>query len=280
MATRPTGAAELSLVDSQWGKSEVRLSKVFRGDEDDFVDLTVQVLLQGDVEAAHTQGDNSRVVPTDTMRNTIYGLAQEHLSRDLERFAEALCEHFLEKMGVTQAAVTVAENLWNRHSAHGFTGGGSERRKARIVRGANISSSAGVEGLVVLKTSDSAFTGFPQDEFTILPERTDRLLATSISADWEYESLPTNTTAAWAEVRSTLIDHFFSDWSASVQHQGYLMGEAVLAAVPEISEISFRLPNQHHLPFDLTPFGMDWDDTVFHPVTEPYGDIYLTVARD
>jgi urate oxidase len=269
------------LRDNRWGKSEVRVSKVFRRDQaDDFIDLTVQLLLRGDVEEAHTSGDNSRVVPTDTMRNTIYGLAQEHLTPDLERFGEVLCEHFLARVGVEQATATLFERLWDRQSSHGFVGGGSERRKARIARGSETSSSAGVEGLVVLKTAGSAFEGFPEDRFTILSEASDRLLATSITANWTYHSVPIDTAATWSRVRSVLVDRFFSDWSASVQHQGYLMGEAVLDAVSEISEISFRLPNQHHLPFDLTRFDMAWDNTVFHPVSEPYGDIYLTVTRD
>ncbi|HEX6286206.1 MAG TPA: urate oxidase [Acidimicrobiia bacterium] len=270
----------MALGSNSWGKSDVRVSKVFRGDgEDDFLDLNVQILLQGDVGAAHTEGDNSNVVPTDTMRNTVFGLAQDHLSRDLERFGELLCEHFLAKTGVEQAEVTILEHLWARETSNGFIGGGSERRRARVARGAETSTSAGIEGLVVLKTGGSAFEGFPRDEYTVLPETADRVLATSITAGWDYGTVPEDTSATWALVRSTLVERFFDDWSASVQHQGYLMGEAVLAAVPEVTEISFRLPNQHHLPFDLTRFGLDWEGTVFHPVTAPYGDIHLTVTR-
>jgi urate oxidase len=113
----------------------------------------------------------------------------------------------------------------------------------------------------------------------VLPDASDRILATSITADWAYSSVPEDTSAAWEMVRGVLLERFFEDWSASAQHQGYLMGEAVLEAVAEISSISFRLPNQHHLPFDLTRFGVEWEGTVFHPVSEPYGDIYLTVTR-
>lgn len=270
----------MPLGHSRWGKTDVRVSKILRGGAvDEFIDVNVQLLLEGDVEAAHTEGDNSGVVPTDTMRNTIYGLAQEHLTADLEAFAETLCAHFLAKAGVDEAVATIHQVLWERRRASGFIGGGSERRKARVARGASDSTSAGVDGLVVLKTRGSAFEGFPKDEFTILPEAPDRLLVTSITADWDYSEMPGDTLAAWSLVRRTLVDHFFSDWSASVQHQGYMMGEAVLEAVPEITEISFRLPNQHHLPYDLSRFGMEWKGTVFHPVSEPYGDIYLTVTR-
>ncbi|HEX6301661.1 MAG TPA: urate oxidase [Acidimicrobiia bacterium] len=265
---------------NRWGKTDVRLSKVFRGGgAGDFLDVTVQVLLQGDVAAAHTEGDNSGLLPTDTMRNTVYGLAQDHLTRDLEDFGEVLCRHFLAKPGVDQTTVTIHENIWLRETVNGFVGGRSERRKARVARGSEESTWAGIEGLMVLKTSGSSFEGFPKDEFTTLPETSDRLLATSVTGDWNYSSLPSDTSSTWSLVRRILVDRFFNDWSASVQHQGYLMGEAVLAAVPEISEISFRLPNQHHLPFDLTRFGLEWAGTVFHPVSEPYGDIYLTVTR-
>lgn len=265
---------------NRWGKSDVRVSKVLRGDGgDDFVDVSVQVLLDGDVEPAHTEGDNAAVVPTDTMRNTVYGLAQSHLTRDLERFGEVLCEHFLGKEAISGAEVGLEERVWTRETDYGFIGGGSERRTARVARGERSSTTAGIAGLVVLKTTGSAFEGFPKDHFTVLAEASDRVLATSITANWSYSTVPADTTATWNQVRTMLVDHFFSDWSASVQHQGYLMGEAVLGAVPEVDQIEFRLPNQHHLPFDLTRFGLEWEGTVFHPVSEPFGDIYLTVTR-
>ncbi|MGH8946051.1 MAG: factor-independent urate hydroxylase [Acidimicrobiia bacterium] len=265
---------------NSWGKSEVRVSKVHRGDlTDDFSDVTVSVRLEGDVDAAHTEGDTQNVLPTDTMRNTIYGLAQEHLTKDLEGFGVILAEHFLSRGFVDQADVKLEERVWQRETGTGFLGGGSVRRSARIRRGKGSHTRGGVAGLVVLKTRGSAFTGFPKDQFTILPEKDDRLLATSISAEWEYSEMPEDTAATWGLVCRTMIDSFFSETSASVQHQGYLMGEAVVGAVAEISEISFHLPNQHHLDFDLTRFGLPDHGVVFHPVTEPYGDITLTVRR-
>lgn len=265
---------------NRWGKSDVRLSKVHRGDRvDEFSDVTVRVLLEGEVEAAHVEGDNSSVLPTDTMRNTIYALAQDGLTKDLEAFGAILSSHFLERAGVSKASVSLSESIWSRQSETGFIGGGSERRTARIVRGSDDSTSAGIEGLVVLKTRGSAFAGFPRDRYTTLPEKDDRLLATSITAEWAYSDIPSDTTAAWNRVRETIVLHFFGDWSASVQHQGYQMAEAVLDAVAEIAEISFQLPNQHHLSFDLTRFDMPDRGIVFHPVSEPYGDIAFTVQR-
>ena len=268
------------LSENRWGKSEIRISKIHRSDgSDDFSDLAVQVLLQGDVESAHTGGDNRAVLPTDTMRNTVYCLAQDHLTRDLEAFASFLCDHFLDR-DVTRAAVTISERLWSQAGATGFIGGNSERRTARVAKGAGeIGTWAGIEGLVVLKTTGSAFSGYPKDAFTVLPETEDRILATSVTATWRYSTLPEDATKTWETARETLVERFFTDWSASAQHQGWLMAVGLLEAVPEIDRVDLHLPNQHHLPFDISRFGLEDRGTVFHPVSEPYGDIGLTVTR-
>jgi urate oxidase len=136
-----------------------------------------------------------------------------------------------------------------------------------------------VEGLVVLKTTGSAFSGFPRDEFTLLPETEERILATSVKAVWRYSATPANTTATWELAREAMIDSFFAEPSQSVQHQGWMMAEALLAAIPEIGEVEFRLPNQHHLAYGLSRFGLEDRGIVFQPVSEPYGDIGFTVTR-
>ncbi len=271
-----------SLGENSWGKSAVRISKVLRGeDQDGFLDLEVQVLMSGDVAAAYHEGDNSAVLPTDTTRNTIYGLAQEQLGADLESFGAVLTRHMLAKDGIESVTASIKGRRWDRETPTGFTGGSSERRLA-VVRqsaGGDPEVEAGIEGLIVLKTGGSAFTGFPRDEFTILPEAEDRLLSTSINARWAYSSVPADSTGVWNRIRGILLQRFFEDWSASVQHQGWLMAQAVLDSVLEVSSVTFELPNQHHLTFDLDRFGIEDNKTVFHPVSEPYGDIRFTVNR-
>jgi len=269
------------LSDNSWGKSSVRVSKIHRGDDGDgFSDLSVQVLLQGDVEAAYSAGDNAGVLPTDTMRNTVYGLAQDHLTEDLEAFAQTLVDHFLAKDGITAASVSIEGRRWERAGHHGFVGGSSERRVAEVESSpAGQTYRAGIDGLVVLKTTNSAFSGFPRDEYTILPDADVRLLSTTITTRWSYDRLPADPTVAWATARQEILDHFFTDWSASVQHQGWLMAQAVIDAIPEIAEIEFRLPDQRHLGFALERFGLEDRGVVFHPVSEPYGDIRFKVTR-
>lgn len=269
------------LADNSWGKSAVRVSKIHRGEErDGFSDVTVQILLHGEVEAAFRDGNNAGVLPTDTMRNTVYCLAQEHLDGDLEGFGRRLAAHFLTKEGIDGAEVGLEERRWERAGARGFLGGSSERRTARVETSRDGETLwGGIDGLVVLKTTDSAFAGFPQDEYTTLPETDDRILATTVACRWRHRDVPQDSTAVWSRIREVLLDRFFGDWSASVQHQGWLMGEAVLVAVPSVEEVSFRLPNQHHLSFDLERFGMDDQGLVFQPVGEPFGDIRFTLTR-
>jgi urate oxidase len=269
------------LGETWWGKSEIRVSKLLRGeDEHGFSDVTVQVLLGNEHEPAYLTGDNSTVLPTDTMRNTVYGLAQEHLGPDLEGFAVVLASRFLQRDDVKKVRIAVAERRWERERPTGFVGGGSERRTARVSMGEGEDGTwAGIEGLVVLKTSGSAFEGFPRDEFTILPDAADRLLATSVSAEWRYSSVPADTAGAWEAARDAMVASFFDHASLSLQHQGWMMADAAMEVVPEISSIRLRLPNQHHLGFDLSRFGMEDQGIVFHPVSEPYGDISLTVER-
>lgn len=266
---------------NSWGKSAVRLSKIHRGGEsDDFSEVTASVALTGEVKAAYLEADNAGVVPTDTVRNTIYALAQDHLTKDLEAFAEMLTVHFLTHSGVESVTVNLVESIWHRQTESGFIGGSSERRIARS-RSADDAAQVwgGIEGLMVLKTRESAFTGFPRDQYTILPETDDRILATTIGAEWLYDPVPADTSVTWQTIRASLCDGFFGGWSGSIQHQGWQMAESVLAVIPEIAELTVRLPNQHHLTYDLTRFGIEDKGIVFQVTSEPYGDIRFAVSR-
>jgi urate oxidase len=181
---------------------------------------------------------------------------------------------------VEQVTISLSGRPWQSLAPDGFVSTAGERRLAKVIAGADTKTiDAGIENLLVLKTTRSAFAGFPRDQYTTLPEAEDRLLATSITAWWAYGHLPADTTMVWEGVRALLIERFLTDWSASVQHQGYLMGEAVLSAYPEITKIEIRMPNKHHLPVGFERMGLEDRGTVFMPVDEPHGDISLEVTR-
>jgi len=271
-----------------YGKSEVRLVKVSRrpgGHE--IRDLTVDVGLTGDFDAAYTEGDNTGLLATDTMRNTVYALAKEDPLDELESFGRRLVEHFLAAApGVRSARVQIVEHPWTRLEAggrphaHAFErAGGGDRVAIVVVDGGELLIEAGIEDLVVLKTTDSGWEGFLRDQYTTLPETSDRVLATSITARWSYGGGETDFEAAWHDVRRTILEAFCDHYSPSVQFTLHHMGKAVLEARPEIQRITLALPNKHHLLYDLGRFGLRNDNEIFQATTEPYGLIEGTVER-
>jgi urate oxidase len=272
-----------------YGKSEVRLVRVTReGSRHALTDLTVAIALEGDFEEAHTRGDNERVLPTDTMKNTVYAFAKERDPRRVEAFGLELARHFLEASPhAGRVRVSIAAHGWHRLSAggepheHAFERGSQERRLARLAvsRGGGEEVEAGVEELVVLKTTRSGFENFPRDRYTTLKETSDRIFATSIRAVWRYGSAPADFDATFESARTALLETFADHDSLSVQHTLYAMGEAVLSRCQEVSEISLSLPNRHHLLVDLAPFGLENANEVFVATTEPYGLIEAVVTR-
>ena len=283
----------IELGPNRYGKEAIRLVKVVRGSHGQHAvrDLTVGVQLEGDFTAAHVEGDNSLVVATDTMKNTVYAFAVEHLDGSIERFGRALAEHFSGFDQVSLARVRLAEHHWDRMptragpAADVFLRAGGLTRTATVTAGGgDIGVEAGIEDLVVMKTTKSAFAGFPRDRYTTLRETEDRLMATRLAATWRYAAgagadLDFDFDAAFDAVRATLMDVFAEHMSRSVQESVWLMGRAVLEARPEIDEVSMALPNLHHWRVDVSPFGLENRDEIFVATTEPHGLIEATVRR-
>ena len=133
---------------------------------------------------------------------------------------------------------------------------------------------------MVLKSTGSEFKGFLVDEFTTLAETDDRILATALTARWRYAEASPDWNAAYDAVRSLMLDAFATTYSRALQETLYAMGTAVLAARPEVDEISFAAPNKHHFLVDLAPFGLDNPGEVFIAADRPYGLIEATVRRE
>jgi len=278
----------VTLTDNNYGKQAVRLVTVRREEErHELKDVTVAIRFEGDFAAAYAAGENQGVFPTDTMKNTVYALAAENPFEDIESFGLLLTDHFLEASPRASAVrVNLTEHLWEPIEAgesphpHAFRRAGSEQRTAVVTRdrqgGAGVV--AGIEDLVVMKTAKSAFEGFPRDRYTTLKETSDRLLATAVRATWTYARTDVAFGRLWHEVRRRLLEAFAHHDSLSVQHTLYAMGEAALE-IAEVEEIHLSMPNKHHIPVDLTPFGLENRNEIFVATVEPYGLIEGTLRR-
>jgi urate oxidase len=276
------------LASNSYGKARIRLVKVIRhGDRHDVKDLTVGVRLEGDFEEAHVAGDNRKILPTDTTKNTVYALAASLRIDQIEQFGIALVGHFLrENPQVSRARVEISERAWGRLPVngrphdHAFVDSGTERRTASVTsNGERVSVVAGIEGLQILKTTGSAFAGFLKDPFTTLRETQDRILATTLTAKWTYIKPEVTFGPYWLGVRQALLDTFSIHESQSVQHTLYAMAEAVLSAYEEIAEITLTMPNRHHLLVDLSSFKLENRNEIFVATEEPHGVIEATITR-
>lgn len=276
---------------NRYGKSRIRLVTVDRSmDRHEMRDLSVDVSLEGDFTAAHVDGDNANIVATDTMKNTVYAFAREHLTGPPEVLGLAVARHFAAYPQVDKAVITLRQHGWSRIplasgvSPDAFTRSGDLTRVAIVAASAGGAKvEAGLEDLTVMKTTRSAFTGFERDAWTTLPEADDRIMSTKITAVWGYGETAAEPgfdfDAAFDGARSTLLTVLAEHFSPSVQTSVWIMATAMLEADPAMDWVRMVLPNLHHWTVNLEPFGLDNRDMVYVSTTEPHGLIDATVRR-
>jgi urate oxidase len=279
----------IALAENNYGKSSVRVMKVQRdGPLHTVKEWKVEVLLSGDFESCFTVGDNSQILPTDTMKNTVYSRARESTAECMEDFARELAEFFLSRNPqVEGVGITIAGTAWDHALVQGkphpstFVRGSNETQTTAItyIRGGAVSVISGLDGLVVLKTANSGFEGYLRDSLTTLPETADRLFGTSMCAQWTYQSAVLPFEQLRSKLRETLIQAFAEHDSKSVQHTLYAMAQAALEGVPEIMDMELAMPNKHCLLVDLSRFGQTNPNQIFVPTDEPYGNIVARICR-
>jgi len=278
----------IELSSDRYGKAAIRIVRVGRHETPHRLrDLTVAIALEGDFAAAHTDGDNALVIATDTMKNTAYAFAVDHLHGSIEHYATALARHFLAEPQVERATVDVREHGWapiavdrtTARDAFVRSGEGTRVATVAVTRDGATLVEAGVEDLVVMKTTRSSFEGFPRDRYTTLAETDDRLLATKMTAVWRYGPSEIDFDATWPAVRTTMLETFADHDSPSAQASIWVMANAMLERHAELEEVRMVLPNLHHWTVDLAPFGITNDRTVYVATSEPHGLIEATVRR-
>jgi urate oxidase len=277
------------LGSNSYGKSRVRISRITRRvDRHDFDEWTVYVMLEGDFESSYTEADNSKVLPTDTMKNTVYSIARDSKAETIEIFAMELGDYLIDNHAqVVKASIRIEAKSWQRlktggnHEPTTFQLAGPELQTVRAERsrGEAWKIVSGVDGLTILKTTKSAFIGYERDRLTTLKPATDRIFGTCATIDWEFGSDQPDYAFVRATILTSLLREFAAHDSASVQHTLFDMGKAALDAAPQIVRIRLSMPNLHHLLADLSPFGQDNPNHIFVPIDEPHGTITATIER-
>jgi len=280
----------IRLGENSYGESHVRFLRVVQQQgRHDVKEVTVEVRFEGDFEEAHATGNNRKILPADTIKNTVYVLARQYPVEALEEFCLHLVEHFLTyNPQVTGVRVEAKENLWPRvplggkPHPHVFALAGNEKRtttlsstrQETIVRG-------GIENLIVLKTAKSSFEKFIRDPYTTLKDDRERILSAAIGADWLYErEADVEFGPVWHGARQALLETFADHDGNSVQHTMYAMGKAVLESIDNIREIHLCMTDRYYALADLAPFGLDNPQAVFIPSADRSGVIEATLRKE
>jgi urate oxidase len=277
------------LIKNRYGKGRVRVMRIHRdGDRHEVSQLNIKAMVEGDFARTFTHADNSSTVSTDTIKNVVNVVARENTALSPEEFCQVLAKKFLDTYPqVASVAITSHETKWERLSfggkphPHGFVldGNGEPTVEVTASRGGVSTLVSGIDGFAFMKSTQSGWANYVKDRYTTIPETADRICATSMVASWKWEGQPASYSATNARILATLLEVFSTTYSRSVQDSLYRMGEAALAAVPEISEISMACPNMHFIPMNLSAFGLDNNNDVFLPTDEPHGQIECTVGR-
>jgi urate oxidase len=283
----------VQLVSDRYGKSRVRVLRVTKHEQHHDIDeWNLQVLLSGDFETAHTLGDNSKILPTDTMKNTVYSLANDSHANSIEDFAKELVDFLLARNPQVSAAEVVIESvLWKRLTVDGqpfptaFMRGSNEIQTTTVSREQNkaFTITSGFNDLTVMKTANSAFAGYIKDSLTTLPETLDRIFCTAVKAEWTYTPAAVSSGISFNKVRhhlrEAMVAAFAKHESLSVQQTLYAMAEAALEHTDVIDKVYLRMPNKHCLLVDLSRFNQTNANHIFVPTDEPHGTIEATVRR-
>lgn len=273
----------------------------FTGRENILFALQVDVEVFGDnFLPAYTEGDNSNVVPTDTMKNFVLRQALDYRGATLEGFLCFVGEQFLSTYPqMHMLRLTGNERPFEGVQVPGSSGfersgllfsksNNSHARGVLEVRrgeaGAELTShTCGCVGLQLIKVTGSAFASFVKDEYTTLPERKDRPLFTYLDVYWKYKD-PSHAVAdnlalyIPAEQVRDLVQSVFHEFvSMSIQHLIYEIGNRLLARFPQMAQVSFEAQNRL---WD-TAFTSEEDERlkVYTDPRPPYGLIRLTLDR-
>ncbi|XP_070817525.1 uricase [Chaetodon trifascialis] len=284
----------VEFVRTGYGKNTVKVLVIRRqGSHHYIIELKADVELTLKSRKDYLNGDNSDIIPTDTMKNTVHALAKLKGVKNIEQFSLDICHHFLTSFNhVLRAKVHMEEAPWRRlekngvQHAHAFIYSPEACRFCDVEQNLNGTPvvHSGVKNMTVLKTTQSGFEGFLRDGFTTLQEAKDRCFCTSVYARWRYNTQDVDFDAAWKCVKETIIEKFagpydHGEYSPSVQKTLYDTQVLVLRRLVEVDEIEIVMPNQHYFTIDMTKMGLVNKDEVLLPLDNPSGNITGTVRR-
>lgn len=270
------------------GKGEVHVVTVEReGSVHHIRDYTVSSAIRGNLNEIYTHGDNAHCIATDTQKNITFSLARDGMGTP-EEFGLKIGRHMVDNYPETVKGGRweVMSVAWDRIETpngphdHSFVRAGKEERYTVVQAvGEDFTVVSGLKELTVLKSSGSAFVGYPKCKHTTLPETTDRIMSTDVSAWWEYNTTDVDFDAVAERVREITLEVFAEQFSKALQQTMWAISARIIDEIPEINTVRMQCPNNHHFVEDLSKYGQDNPNVVFYAADRPYGDITSEVVR-
>jgi urate oxidase / 2-oxo-4-hydroxy-4-carboxy-5-ureidoimidazoline decarboxylase len=262
-------------VSVSYGKGAV---SVYRIEGDRLLAAEIALLIGDEVFVpSYTEGDNSLVIATDSMKNFIHKVALEYEGDTLEDLLHEIANRFLERYEHVQSVNLTGTVLsFERREGVVYQRLYDDAAWAWVVARregpGRVVERSGRRGLHVVKLSGSSFAGFVRDEHTTLPESFDRPLFIHMDATWE--NADPGERADGLALRASFIRTFADFESASIQHLVHEMGVRALEQFPELASITFRAENRLWDTAQTTEAA-----SVYTDARPPYGLIELTLVR-
>jgi urate oxidase / 2-oxo-4-hydroxy-4-carboxy-5-ureidoimidazoline decarboxylase len=260
-------------VAHSYGKDAI---SVYRIAGDSLFACEARVIVRGDAfETSYTEGDNSMVVATDSMKNFVHAMGLEYEGDTLEGFVELVGSRLLARYDHIEGVQVSAKQVPFEHVR-----GNVMRRRyddfavadLDLDRSGVVSARSGWHGLHLIKLAGSSFAGFVRDEYTTLPEAHDRPLFVHMNVGWTNADL--SRCAPCEDVRDLAVSMFCDIRSASIQELVYQIGVRVLESFEQIAAVDFYAENRL---WDSAQTG--GGAAVYTDARPPFGVITLTLER-
>jgi len=270
-----------------YGKGDVivyRLRRDGRGpsDQSPVFGANVMMLVYGDAFwKTYTQGDNSGLVATDSMKNFVQRETMNFDGNDVEEYCRFIGEMFLAKYpqveGLQLSATQIPYSAVGGNMAFMPSGGDTATARLEIDRSGIVEAVSGLRGFKLLRLGGSAFRGFVRDEYTTLPDLHNRPLHMWLDLEWSYETADAALSGGTvtAKVRHIVRDVFASFVSGSIQQLIYQMGTRMLVEIPAMSDVRLEANNR---TWDTIAERGD-ELGVYTDARPPYGCLGLTLKR-
>lgn len=284
-----------ALESNAYGKTNVRVMRVKKQAERHEVwEMRVECLLVGDFARSYTEGDNRQVIPTDTVKNTVFAMAKESEMNCIEDFALHTGAHFLKMYAhVRGCTLDVEQVRWERipvaGQPHKWAWTQAKEHRTTCVTTTRSASpgaphavkiESGIKDLTVMKTTGSGWVDYHECKYTTLKPAVDRMLSTDVLCTWTFPSHDgVDFDQVYESNRQKLLELFATEYSPGVQATVWRIGTALLDLNSAIDTVYFYLPNKHYWHFDIERFGLENRDEVYAPQTDPSGLIEGRVSR-